>query len=47
MVSISVMYLLFSDHQECLDLIFIYLPGMMISVKIVSGVERSAIPDTI
>jgi len=38
---------LFSDYPKCFDLISIYLPGLMISVKIVSGVERSGISDTI
>jgi hypothetical protein len=30
MVTISAIYLLFSDHQKCLDLIFIYQPGLII-----------------
>jgi hypothetical protein len=31
MVAISAIDMLFSDHQKCLDLIFIYLSGLMIS----------------
>ena len=46
-VSMSAKYLLFPVHRKCLDLIFISLSALMISLKIVSGVERSAIPDTI
>jgi hypothetical protein len=31
-VSIAAINVLFSDHQKCLDLIFIYLSGLMISI---------------
>jgi hypothetical protein len=32
-VHISAINLLFSDHQKCLDLIFIYLSGLMIFIR--------------
>jgi hypothetical protein len=31
MVAVSAIDVLFSDYPKCLDLIFIYLPGLMIS----------------
>jgi len=32
-VAVSAIDVLFSDHPKCLDLIFIYLSGLMISNK--------------
>lgn len=45
MVTVSAIDVLFSDYRKCLDLIFIYLPGMMISTGNLRLLKLASIAD--
>jgi hypothetical protein len=45
MVAISAIDVLFSDHPKCLDLIFIYLSGLMISIGNLRLLKHASIED--
>jgi hypothetical protein len=44
-VAISAIEVLFSDYPKCLDLIFIYLPGMRISIGNLRFLKHASIKD--
>ncbi len=44
-VGISAIDVLFSDHPKCLDLIFIYSPGLMISIGNLRLLKHASIAD--
>jgi hypothetical protein len=45
MVTISAIDVLFSDHPKCLDLIFIYLSGLMISIGNLRLMNHASVED--
>jgi hypothetical protein len=45
MVTVSAIDLLFSDHQKSLDLIFIYLPGLVISIGNLRILKHASVED--
>jgi hypothetical protein len=44
-VWISAIDVLFSDHPKCLDLIFIYLSGLMISIENLRLLKHTSVAD--
>ena len=42
---ISAIDVLFSDHPKCLDLIFIYLSGLMISIENLRLLKHASVAD--
>jgi hypothetical protein len=44
-VAISDIDVLFSDHPKCLDLIFIYLSGLMISIEHLRFLKHTSVAD--
>ncbi len=44
-VSLLAIDVLFSDYQECLDLVFIYLSGLMISIGDLRLLKHASVVD--